>query len=669
MTQLDPNSSHAQRANQTPNDSLILLTGATGYVGGRLLRALQAAGRRVRCLARRPEFLRDRVGPATEVVEGDVLDADSLSRAMTGVTTAYYLVHSMGSSGEFEAEDRQAAKSFGEAARAAGVRRIIYLGGLGDAAERLSLHLRSRHEVGEILRAAGVPAIEFRASIVIGSGSLSFELIRSLVERLPLMIAPRWVGVPAQPIAINDLLAYLVAAIDLPLDSSRIFEIGGADRTQYGGLMREYASQRGLARWIISVPVLTPRLSSLWLGLVTPIYARVGRKLIDSMRHPTVVNDESALEVFPIRPVGFREAIAAAIRNEDAQLAETRWSDALSAAGMSRSWFGFRFGSRLIDSRVAEVRVPAGEAFQPIERIGGRAGWYYGDWLWQARGAIDLVVGGVGMRRGRRDPNHLRVGDTLDCWRVEAIEANRRLRLAAEMKLPGRAWLEFEVTDSPDGSNAGSRIRQTAEYDPIGVLGRAYWYAVYPLHKLMFAGMLGQIVARAESAQGSARESPRSRSGAAQLVGLMACLAVCLAAAAVGAMLTASSVTDWYQTLRKPVWTPPDLVFGPVWLALYLMMGVASWLVWRRSDSSPTRGALTLFGIQLGLNVAWSGCFFALRSPGLALAELFVLLVAIAATTALFRRISRLAAALMVPYLAWSTFAAVLNLSIWWLNS
>jgi tryptophan-rich sensory protein len=285
------------------------------------------------------------------------------------------------------------------------------------------------------------------------------------------------------------------------------------------------------------------------------------------------------------------------------------------------------------------------------------------------RGAIDLVVGGVGMRRGRRDPNHLRVGDTIDCWRVEAIEPDRRLRLAAEMKLPGRAWLDFEVTDCPDGPNAGSRIRQTAEYDPIGILGRAYWYAAYPLHKLMFAGMLRQIAARAESARGLIRESPRTRSAAAQLVGLMACLVLCLGAAAVGGMLTASSVADWYQALRKPAWTPPDSVFGPVWLALYLMMGVASWLVWRRSGSSPTRGALSLFGIQLGLNVAWSGCFFALRNPGLALADLSVLLVAIAATTAAFRRVSPLAAALMLPYLAWSAFAAVLNLSIWRLNS
>jgi len=652
-----------------PNESLILLTGATGYVGGRLLRELQAAGRRVRCLARRPEFLRDRAGPTTEIVEGDVLDVASLNAAMVGVSTAYYLVHSMGSSGEFEAADREGAKNFGEAARAAGVRRIVYLGGLGDAAQRLSRHLRSRHEVGEVLRASGVPVIEFRASIVIGSGSLSFELIRALVERLPVMITPRWVGVAAQPIAIDDLLAYLMAAIDLPLSSSRVFEIGGADRTSYGGLMREYARQRGLARWIIPVPVLTPRLSSLWLGLVTPVYARVGRKLIDSMRHASVVRDPSALDAFPVRPVGFREAIAAAIRDEDAHLAETRWSDSLSAAGVSHRGWGAKFGPRRIDSRVAEVAVPAEEAFRVIERIGGRTGWYYGDWLWRVRGAIDLLVGGVGMRRGRRDPNHLRVGDTVDCWRVEAIEPGRRLRLAAEMKLPGRAWLDFEVTDSPDGPAAGSRIRQTAQFDPIGVLGRVYWYAVYPVHALIFGGMLRRLAARAESARASVRGSPRRPGAAAQVVGLVACLLVCVSAAAVGGMLTASSVADWYPTLRKPAWTPPDSVFGPVWLALYLMMGVASWLVWRRSNSSSTRRALTLFGIQLVLNVAWSGCFFALRNPGLALVELSVLLVAIAATTAAFRRVSPLAAALMLPYLAWSAFAAVLNGSIWWLNA
>ncbi len=651
--------------NQPPR-SLILLTGATGYVGGRLVSELEAAGRAVRCLARRPEFLRDRVAPTTEVVQGDVLERDSLRAAMDGVGVAYYLVHSMGTSGQFEEEDRRAATNFGQAARAAGVERIIYLGGLGSNSEKLSPHLQSRHEVGDILRSSGVPVVEFRASIVLGSGSLSFEMIRSLVERLPIMTTPRWVSVPAQPIAINDLIAYLLAALDLPLDESRIFEIGGADRTSYEGLMREYARQRGLRRWIVRVPVLTPRLSSLWLGLVTPIYARIGRKLIDSIRHPTVVNDESALAAFSIRPCGYREAISAAIRYEDAELARTRWSDALSSSVARRSWFGVRFGSRRVDSRVADVPVSPERAFRPIERIGGRRGWYYADWLWRLRGALDLLAGGVGMRRGRRDPEHLRVGDTLDCWRVEAVEPDRRLRLAAEMKLPGRAWLEFEVAENDSG---GSRIRQTAEYDPIGLLGRAYWYAVYPLHQLVFGGMLRAIAERAVTDDESSVAAPARRSAVAQLVGLVLALLACFAAAGIGGLLTAASVDDWYQTLAKPAWTPPDWVFGPVWSALYLMMAVAAWLVWRSTDWSTSRGPLTLFGVQLALNVAWSGCFFALQRPGLALVELVVLLAAIVATTAAFWRNSRLAAVLMLPYLLWSTFALGLNFSIWRLNA
>jgi len=290
---------------------LILITGATGYVGGELLEALLAAGQRVRCLARRPEALRAATG--ADVVRGDVLDPASVRAAMSGVDTAYYLVHSMGSAGSFEEEDRTAARVFGDAAREAGVRRIVYLGGLGSSGQKLSAHLRSRHEVGEILRSSGVPVIEFRASIVIGSGSLSFEMIRALVERLPVMIAPSWVSVPAQPIAIGDLLNYLLAALNLPAETSRVFEIGGCERVSYGGLMREYARQRGLKRLVISVPVLTPRLSSLWLGLVTPLYVRVGRKLIDSIRHPTVVEDQSATATFSIRPCGFREAIARAL--------------------------------------------------------------------------------------------------------------------------------------------------------------------------------------------------------------------------------------------------------------------------------------------------------------------------------------------------------------------
>jgi uncharacterized protein YbjT (DUF2867 family) len=455
---------------------LILVTGATGYVGGALTKVLLAAGHRVRCLARRPEALRTAAG--AEIVQGDVLDAVSARAALAGVDTAYYLVHSMGSPGRFEEQDRTAARVFGGAAREAGVRRIVYLGGLGRADQELSAHLRSRQEVGEILRLSGVPVIEFRASIVIGAGSLSFEMIRALVERLPVMIAPRWVSVPAQPIAIGDLLDYLLGALDLPSESSRVFEIGGADRVSYGGLMREYARQRGLKRLVLSVPLLTPRLSSLWLGLVTPLYVRVGRKLIDSIRHPTVVEDQSALEAFRIRPCGYREAIAGALSSDQQGL--------------------------LLDSRSIRVAVPPEVAFGPIRRIGGATGWYYADWLWRLRGAMDLVVGGVGLRRGRRDPDTLRVGDTVDCWRVEALEPNRRLRLAAEMKLPGRAWLEFEVS----GDSGGSTIRQTASFDPLGLLGRAYWYSVYPLHQFVFDGMLRNIAAAAVASTTAGPETP-----------------------------------------------------------------------------------------------------------------------------------------------------------------
>jgi uncharacterized protein YbjT (DUF2867 family) len=476
---------------------LVLITGATGYIGGRLLAALAGKGYRLRCVARRPEYLRERVPPDVEVIGGDVLHPESLGPVFAGVAVAYYLVHSMGSTGDFEEHDRQAARNFGAAARAAGVGRIIYLGGLGEDAGDLSRHLRSRHEVGEILWASGVPVIEFRASIIIGSGSLSFEMIRALVERLPVMIMPRWVRVLAQPIAISDMLAYLVAALDLPSGDSRTFEVGGPDAVSYADLMHEYARQRGLRRWMIPVPVLTPRLSSLWLGLVTPLYARVGRKLIDSMRHSTVVRDDAARCVFPIEPVGMPEAVARALRNEDHDRAQTRWSDAESATGIERTWGGVRFGNRLVDSRSESVRVNPARAFVAICRIGGRTGWYYANWLWTLRGWMDLFAGGVGMRRGRRDLESLRVGDTVDCWRVDVLEPGRRLLLAAEMKLPGRAWLEFTV--EPGMAAEGSVIRQTAIFDPVGLWGLAYWYGVWPLHQMIFAGMLHGVASAAEN--------------------------------------------------------------------------------------------------------------------------------------------------------------------------
>jgi len=468
----------------------ILLTGATGYVGGRLLPLLAADGWQVRCLARQPENLSPRVPDGVEVVRGDLLDAESLRSALAGVEAAFYLVHSMGATGNFEEQDRQAAENFGAAARAADVKRIIYLGGLGEEDQELSAHLRSRHETGERLRTSGIPVIELRASIIIGSGSLSFEMIRTLVERLPIMVTPRWVRVRAQPIAIGDALAYLRAALTIGINGSVTVEIGGPDRVSYGELMREYARQRGLRRWMISVPLLTPRLSSLWLGLVTPLYARVGRKLIDSLRHPTVVRDDSAQRMFSIRPMGVREAMACALRNEDTGFARTRWSDAVSAAPSApRQWGGTRFGNRLVDSRSTRVGASPARVFATVEGIGGAAGWHYANWLWTLRGWLDLLMGGVGMRRGRRDPQRLQVGDTLDCWRVEFIKPGQRLRLVAEMKLPGRAWLEIEA--QPDGD--GTHLRQTAMFDPVGLLGLAYWYGIWPLHQVVFAGMLRGI--------------------------------------------------------------------------------------------------------------------------------------------------------------------------------
>jgi uncharacterized protein YbjT (DUF2867 family) len=423
---------------------------------------------------------------------------------MAGVHTAYYLVHSMGSSGKFEEEDRQAARNFASSARQAGVRRIIYLGGLGAEGQALSAHLRSRQEVADILRSSEVPTIEFRASIVIGSGSLSFEMIRALVQRLPVMICPRWVAVKAQPIAVEDVIAYLLQALELPEGEAAVFEIGGTDQVSYGEIMKEYARQCGLRRWTISVPVLTPRLSSLWLGLVTPIYARIGRKLIDSLRNPTLVRNPSALRVFDVKPKGLKEAISRALHNEDREFAETRWSDALSSGGKTPSWGGVRFGTRLVDSRTLSVSASPASAFAPIRRIGGTNGWYFAGLLWWLRGFLDLLVGGVGMRRGRRDAETLTAGDALDFWRVEAFEPDRRLSLVAEMKVPGRAWLQFEVEPigaQPDSQ--GSNIHQTAIFDPAGLGGLVYWYALYPVHRWIFAGMLRAIAARAELEPGT----------------------------------------------------------------------------------------------------------------------------------------------------------------------
>ncbi len=482
------------------NEKLILLTGATGYVGGRLLKELEKNGHRIRCLARRPDYLRSRTDAGTEIVKGDVLDLDSLKPALQGVDIAYYMVHSMGSKGAFEKDDRIAASNFGESAREAGVERIIYLGGLGDDEDNLSPHLRSRQEVGKILRESGVPVIEFRASIIIGSGSLSFEMIRILVERLPVMITPRWVSISAQPIAIEDLIRYLIEALDLTVSSDRIFEIGGSDIVSYEKIMRIYAKCRNIRIRMVRVPVLTPGLSSLWLGLVTPLYARIGRKLIESIVHPTIIRDNSAIEAFKVKPMSIEDAVRHALANEDEEFAATRWSDALSSTGeRTARFFGIKFGARLIDSRTIKVDLSPEYAFIPIQLIGGENGWYAWNWLWKIRGLLDMIAGGVGMRRGRPDSGILRNGDPIDFWRIEKFEQDHLLRLSAEMKVPGRAWLEFEV----NGDKNSSTIRQTAIFDPVGLFGRLYWYALYPVHQLVFSGMLKGIAESAKKVSSS----------------------------------------------------------------------------------------------------------------------------------------------------------------------
>lgn len=446
----------------------VLLTGATGYVGGRLLRRFEEGSRAVRCLVRQPARL-GATGLATEVFPGDCLDEASLDRALAGVHVAYYLVHSMAGGSDFAAVDRRAAGNFGRAAAHAGVRRIIYLGGLTDDIGSPSAHLKSRAETGEVLRASGVPVIEFRASVVIGAGSLSFEMIQALVERLPAMVCPRWVATLTQPIAIDDVLAYLVAALDLPEGGSGVFEIGGPEVVSYGHMMREYARLRGLRRVLVPVPVLTPHLSGLWLALVTPAQARVGRALVEGLKTATVVRSAAARETFRIEPMPLRAAFL----------------NAIEEGAPAR---------RKQDTRTLAVNVPPSQAFAPVRRIGGATGWYFGNVLWTVRGWLDRWLGGVGMGRGRRDRDACAVGDAIDGWTVEAYEPDRRLRLAADFKLPGRGWLEFEVTPLDGGRR--SSIRQTATFDPRGILGRLYWYAMLPIHHLMFRGMLDRIARR-----------------------------------------------------------------------------------------------------------------------------------------------------------------------------
>jgi uncharacterized protein YbjT (DUF2867 family) len=472
---------------------LILVTGATGYVGGRLVPRLLAAGYRVRCLVRDPARLQGRGWlKQVELARGDMLQSESLVPAMRDVHAVYYLVHSLGGGIDFLGRDLMAARNCAGAAKAAGVERIVYLGGLGDPQANLSPHLRSRQETGAALREAGVPVTEFRAAVIVGSGSLSFEMIRYLTERLPVMICPRWVFTRIQPIAIRNVLDYLVAALTCPASTGRILEIGGRDVLTYAGMMTGYARARGLKRRLLAVPVLTPRLSSYWVHLVTPIPASIARPLIRGLGNEVIVRDTSALQLFPaIQLLDYDSAVRLALEKMDARDVETAWSDALtSSQGDKTPVTLISSEGMILERRQQRVVAPADAVYRSFARLGGARRWLYMDWAWQLRGAVDRLFGGVGMRRGRRDPEDLRVGDTLDFWRVEMVEPGRLIRLRAEMRVPGRAWLEFEARPELKGQTL---LLQTAFFEPKGLFGLLYWYALYPIHSLIFSGLIRRI--------------------------------------------------------------------------------------------------------------------------------------------------------------------------------
>lgn len=483
--------------------SRVLVTGVTGYVGGLLVPRLLQAGYPVRVMARDPQRLQGRSWfEQVEVAKGDVQSPGSLDGALDGVDVAYYLVHSLMRGSDFDQRDLTAARNFGQAAKAAGVRRIIYLGGLGDPRAHLSAHLRSRQQTGKALADAGVPVTEFRAAIIVGAGSVSFEMIRYLTERVPIMICPRWTSTRVQPIAIRDVLDYLVAAIATPESAGQVVEIGGADVLSYGDMMLGYARARGLHRVLVPVPVLTPWLSSYWVHWVTPIPAEIARPLIEGLRNEVVAHTSLATGLFPtIHPLDYRAAVEAALTQVRTGDLETMWSDALATSRgdvppVEMSEDMSERDGMLVERRQRSVAASADEVYSTFVGLGGQGGWLYANFLWRLRGALDRLIGGVGLRRGRRTPNDVRVGDAIDFWRVERVEQGKLLRMRAEMKVPGDAWLQFETTPAPNGP---TQLRQTAYFVPKGLLGLLYWYTLYPIHRRIFSGLIQQIAQRAEA--------------------------------------------------------------------------------------------------------------------------------------------------------------------------
>ena len=478
---------------------LCLVTGATGYIGGRLIPELLAKGFRVRVLARNAARLKDHPWiDQVELVEGDAFDAKIDEKALKGVDVAYYLMHSLMEKTDFESREQQMAEVFGKAAAKQKVGRIVYLGGIVPAEAELSPHMSARANTGKILRESGVPTIELRAGIVIGSGSASFEMLRYLTERLPFMITPKWLNIRIQPIAVRDVLHYLVGAASVKKNVSGSFDIGGPDIFSYKTMMQNYAEAAGLRkRIIIPVPVMTPKLSSGWVGLVTPVPYTLAKRLVASLKNEVVAADDRIRKLIPDPKGGltpFRKAVELALVRIKDRRVETRWSDASipwtpsDPLPTDPDWAG---GSLYKDIRKLDSKDPVSAVWARIEAIGGDNGYSTATWAWELRGLADKVTGGVGLRRGRRDPNHLQVGDALDFWRVEKLDRLKTLRLRAEMKMPGLAWLEFKV--EPDAKTGGSKITQTATYAPKGLMGHLYWWSVWPMHGIVFPSMIKQI--------------------------------------------------------------------------------------------------------------------------------------------------------------------------------
>jgi uncharacterized protein YbjT (DUF2867 family)/uncharacterized protein YndB with AHSA1/START domain len=482
----------------------ILVTGATGYVGGRLVPRLLKHGYDVRCLARNPSHLKGRGWKDVEIVQGDALDAASLERVLDGIDVVYYLIHSLlvGVKG-FENRDRVVAAKFTDVAKRSGVKRIIYLGGLGTDENKLSPHLYSRHEVGRILRLSGIPVTEFRAAVIVGSGSISFEIIRYLTERIPILVGPRSLKTKCQPIAIADVLSYLIAALEEPQSASHVIDIGGADILRYKDLISTYAKVRQLKRLIFPLPGLSPGYAARWIGVFTPVPSAFAHTLMQGMKNEVICRNQLAHQIFPqIEPIGYEAAVRLALERTLEGKVETIWSHSPDLIDPDHAYaHGLTTREGMImETNQEEIDAPPHSVFKVFTSLGGERGWLYANWAWRLRAAMDRLVGGLGMRRGRRNPNEVLPGDVVDFWRAEIVEPDHLLRLCAEMKLPGRGWLQFEVVPE-EGKPKSSVLTQTVFFETKGLMGHLYWWLLYPFHVMIFSGMCKRIKKISEEAQ------------------------------------------------------------------------------------------------------------------------------------------------------------------------